>query len=251
MTAVRDALPPAAARPGHGIEFTMAFQPIADLEARTVFAYEALVRGPGGEGAAAVFDLVTESARYHFDQRCRTKALALATRLGPPAGLCINFLPNALYHTETCLRATLQAARHYAVPPDRIIFELTEGEEVADLPVVAEAVRECQRQGLRIAIDDFGAGHSGLNLLADLQPDLIKLDMGLCRGIDASRPRRAIVHGVLAACADLGIGVIAEGVETEGELTALRDLGVRYVQGFLLARPAVESLPEVRWPAHH
>jgi len=249
MTALGNALPPAAARPGHGIDFTMAFQPIADLETRTVYAYEALVRGPGGEGAMSVFDRVTDAARYHFDQRCRTKALALATRLGPPVGLSINFLPNALYETETCLRATLQAARHFAVPPERIIFELTEGEEVSDLPVVAETVRECQRQGLRIAIDDFGAGHSGLNLLANLHPDLIKLDMGLCRGIDASRPRRAIVHGVMAACQDMGIGVIAEGVETAGELAALRDLGVRYVQGFFLARPAVESLPAVRWPA--
>jgi EAL domain-containing protein (putative c-di-GMP-specific phosphodiesterase class I) len=249
MTALRDALPPAAARPGNGIDFTMAFQPIADLVTRTVYAYEALVRGPRGEGAMSVFDRVTDGARYHFDQRCRTKALALATRLGPPVGLSINFLPNALYETETCLRATLQAARHYAVPPERIIFELTEGEEVSDLPVVAETVRECQRQGLRIAIDDFGAGHSGLNLLADLNPDLIKLDMGLCRGIDASRTRRAIVHGVMAACEDMGIGVIAEGVETAGELSALRDLGVRYVQGFFLARPAVEALPAVRWPA--
>jgi EAL domain-containing protein (putative c-di-GMP-specific phosphodiesterase class I) len=248
MTAVRDALPPAAARPGHGIDFTMAFQPIVDLLERQVLAYEALVRGPRGEGAAAVLGRVTEAARYVFDQRCRTKALALATRLGVRAAVSINFLPNALYRAETCLRATLQAARHYGVPPECVIFELTEGEEVADLPVVAATVRECQRQGLRVAIDDFGAGHSGLNLLADLQPDLIKLDMGLCRGIDGCRPRRAIVRGVLAACRDLGIEVVAEGVETAGELAALRDLGVRYAQGFLLARPAVEALPPVRWP---
>ena len=249
MTAVRDALPPALSRPGRGITFTMAFQPIADLEARDVFAYEALVRGPRGEAAAAVLGRVIESGRYVFDRRCRTKALALASRLGARAGLSINFLPNALYRSETCLHATLQAARHYDIPTDRIIFELTEGEEVADFRAVAEAVRECQRQGLRIAIDDFGAGHSGLNLLADLHPDLIKLDMGLCRGIDTSRSRRAIVHGVMAACRDLGIGVVAEGVETPGELAALRDLGVRYVQGYLLARPAVECLPAVRWPS--
>jgi EAL domain-containing protein (putative c-di-GMP-specific phosphodiesterase class I) len=246
MTAVRDALP--QARPGHNTDFTMAFQPIADLEGRTVFAYEALVRGPRGEGARAVLAGVSAAGRYQFDQRCRTKALALAARLDLRVGLSINFLPNALYQPETCLRATLLAARQYGVPPDRIVFELTEGEEVADLPVVAATVRECQRQGLRIAIDDFGAGHSGLNLLAELHPDLIKLDMGLGRGIDASRPRRAIVHGVLTACRDLGIGVVAEGVETPGELAALRDLGVRYVQGYLLARPAVECLPAVRWP---
>ena len=248
MTAVRNALPPALAQPGHGIDITMAFQPIADLEDRVVFAYEALVRGLCGEGAASVLGRVAEPGRYRFDQRCRTKALALAACLGGRAGVSINFLPNALYRAGTCLRATLRAARHYGIPTDRIIFEMTEGEEVDDLRAVAEAVRECQRQGLRIAIDDFGAGHSGLNLLADLHPDLIKLDMGLCRGIDASRTRRAIVHGVLTACRDLGIGVVAEGVETPGELAALRDLGIRLVQGYLLARPAVECLPGVSWP---
>jgi EAL domain-containing protein (putative c-di-GMP-specific phosphodiesterase class I) len=226
----------------------MAFQPIVDLERREVYSYEALVRGTGGESAGHVLGRVTDENRYVFDQICRIKALALGTRLGVAPRLNINFLPNALSSVDTCLRTTLRAAAHYQFPVNRIVFEVTEAERVADVRHVAEVVRECQGQGLKIAIDDFGAGYAGLNLVVELHPDLIKLDIGLCRGIDRSRHRRAIVHGVLVTCRDLGVGVVAEGVETADELAALRDLGVNYFQGFLFARPAVESLPAVRWP---
>jgi EAL domain-containing protein (putative c-di-GMP-specific phosphodiesterase class I) len=232
-----------------GFRLTMAFQPIVDFDRREVYSYEALVRGPNGEGAAHVLAQVNDANRYIFDQVCRIKALTLGKRLGLTTRIDINFLPNALGNVETCLRTTVRAARHYKFPVEQIVFEVTEGERVQDVGRVAEVIRECQGQGLRIAIDDFGAGYAGLNLLADLHPDLIKIDMGLVRGIDASRLRRAIVHGVLVACRDLGIEVIAEGVETVGELSALRDLGVRYFQGFLFARPAVERLPAVHWPA--
>jgi EAL domain-containing protein (putative c-di-GMP-specific phosphodiesterase class I) len=97
-------------------------------------------------------------------------------------------------------------------------------------------------QGVRLAIDDFGAGYSGLNLLADFQPDLIKLDMHLVRDIDRAGPRQAIARAVLQVCDDLGIEVIAEGVETVGEYHWLRRVGVRLFQGYLLGRPAFESL---------
>jgi EAL domain-containing protein (putative c-di-GMP-specific phosphodiesterase class I) len=219
-----------------------------DLESRSVYAYEALVRGRNGQGAGAVLAQVPPAGRYAFDQVCRIAAVALASRLGLSAGLSVNFMPNALYEADTCLRTTVRAARHYSFPADRLIFELTEGERVTDVARVRDVVRECQAQGLRVAIDDFGAGYAGLNLLADLTPDVVKLDMGLVRGIDGCHRRRAIVHGVLTACRDLGIGAVAEGVETADELAALRDLGVRYAQGYLFARPAVECLPEVRWP---
>ena len=233
---------------GPDLDITVAFQPVVDLDRNLVYAYEALVRGRSGSCAAEVLGKVAPAGRYAFDQVCRVAAIALAARLHVATGLSVNFLPNALYEAETCLQTTVQVARQYAFPTDRLIFELTEGERVADVRRVREVVRECQGQGLRVAIDDFGAGYAGLNLLADLTPDAVKLDMGLVRGLDGCRRRRAIVHGVLATCRDLGVDVVAEGVETAGELSALRDLGVRYAQGYLFARPAVESLPVVRWP---
>jgi EAL domain-containing protein (putative c-di-GMP-specific phosphodiesterase class I) len=103
--------------------------------------------------------------------------------------------------------------------------------------------------GFGTALDDFGAGHAGLNLLARFQPDIIKLDMELIRGLEASLPRRMIVDGVIKMCSALGVTVIAEGIETDGELAALKELGVRYIQGFLFAKPAFEALPEVTFKA--
>lgn len=97
------------------------------------------------------------------------------------------------------------------------------------------------------ALDDFGAGHSGLNLLARFRPD-IKLDMELLRGIDASRPRRMIIEAVSGLCARLSVRVIAEGVETRAELDAVRSLGINLVQGYLLVRPAFEALPPLLAP---
>ena len=95
------------------------------------------------------------------------------------------------------------------------------------------------------AIDDFGAGHSGLNMLADFRPDIVKIDMALIRGLDADPVRRAIVRSIVSLCEELAISVIAEGIETLEEAVTLRALGVRLFQGFLLARPAVEQMPTV------
>lgn len=92
-------------------------------------------------------------------------------------------------------------------------------------------------------IDDFGAGHSGLNLLAEFQPDIIKIDMALIRDIHLHRPRQAIVAGALAICRDLAITVVAEGIESQDEANYLRDAGVRYMQGYWFAKPAFQALP--------
>lgn len=222
--------------------FTMAFQPIVDIRTESVFAHEALVRGPTGEGAASILERVTDENRYAFDQAARLRAIELASRLGMTERLSINFLPNAVYHPANCIRATLAAARRHAFPVDRIVFEITEGERVADHAHLLGIVREYKSQGFQVAIDDFGAGWSGLRLLADFQPHILKLDMELTRGIDADAPRRAIVAGVLMTAAALGITVIAEGIETPAEADTLRAMGVHLFQGYLFARPAFERL---------
>jgi len=103
--------------------------------------------------------------------------------------------------------------------------------------------------GFLTAIDDFGAGFPGLNLLADLQPDIIKLDMALIRNVDTDRARRSIVAAMVTATNDLGIRVIAEGIETAQEFAALRDLGIDLMQGYHFAKPAFQALRDVRWDA--
>lgn len=228
---------------------TMAFQPIVDVADGSVFAYEALVRGADGSGAGAVLSRVTPENRFAFDQLCRRTAVEHAARLGVESRVSINFLPNAVYQPSLCLGTTLAAARRHAFPIERIMFEVTEGERIEDRPHLVRILNEYKRQGFITAIDDFGAGHSGLNLLAEFQPDVIKLDMDLVRGLDQDRPRQAIVASVVRMARELDVELIAEGIETEGEFRRLKEMGVRLMQGYLLARPGFETLPAVALPA--
>ncbi|WP_310388018.1 EAL domain-containing protein [Roseateles sp.] len=235
-----------------GFKFDFAYQPIVDVVSRNNFAHEALVRGPAGEGALSVLSQVTQGNRYRFDQACRVKAIKTAVQLGVKEKLSINFLPNAVYKPEVCIRTTLEAARTHNFPIDHIIFEVTEGERVEDGPWLASILREYKRQGMLTAIDDFGAGYAGLTLLADFTPDFIKLDMALVRGIEGSKSRQAIARGMLRICQELGIQVIAEGIETANERDFFLHEGVRLMQGYLFARPSFRAITPVTpesWPA--
>lgn len=228
---------------------TMAFQPIVDVRSRKIFAHEALVRGADGRSAAEVLRDVDEKGRYAFDQACRIVAIRTAANVQPPGLLSINFLPNAVYNPEHCLQATFAAAAAVGWPLERVIFEVTEHEEIVDHDHLVGILRAYNAHGFLTAIDDFGAGFAGLNLLADFQPDLVKLDIGLVRGLPVSRPRQVIVRAMVDICAQLGIRPLAEGVETVDECHALADLGIDLQQGFLFARPATEAAPAVTWPA--
>ncbi len=226
-------------------DISMAFQPIVDVDARNVFAYEALVRGADGASAASVLARITDENRYAFDQRCRTRAIELAAELGMQTMLSINFMPNAVYEPSRCLRTTLEAAHRTGFPIERIIFETTEDEKVADANYLKFIFATYRNEGFKTAIDDFGAGYAGLSLLADFQPDIIKIDMTLVRNIAGDRPRQAIV-GALAAIGNLlGIKVIAEGIESKSEAVVLRRLGISLMQGYLFAVPAFQALPAV------
>jgi EAL domain-containing protein (putative c-di-GMP-specific phosphodiesterase class I) len=229
-------------------DFSMAFQPIVDLSTLEPYAYEALIRGTEGQGALEMLSKVTDENRYAFDQQCRVKAIELAANAGilrTGARLSINFLPNAVYSPLACIQLTLKTARALDFPADRLIFEFTENEQMMDPAHVANIVATYRQMGFGTALDDFGAGHAGLNLLARFQPDTVKLDMELIRGIDTSLSRRMIVKGIVAMCEGMNLRLLAEGVESEGELAALRELGIRYAQGYLFARPGLAMLPAV------
>jgi EAL domain-containing protein (putative c-di-GMP-specific phosphodiesterase class I) len=226
-------------------EFSFAFQPVVDAVAKRVVAYEALVRGPAGEPALSILSQVDEDNRYAFDQACRVKAIALASRLGLGCRLNINFFPNAIYRPELCIRTTLEAARQHQFPIENITFEFLESERAQDHEHLGSVVESYRKLGFKTAIDDFGTGHSGLGMLADFQPDILKIDRQLLRDVDASRPRQAIIAGIIRIAADLGIKVVAEGVETRREYAWLLGAGVAEFQGYYFARPAFEELPLV------
>lgn len=230
---------------GLGFQFDYAYQPIVDVEHRVVFAHEALVRGPSGEGAATVLAQVNDHNRYRFDQACRVKAIKGAAALGLKQPVSINFLPNAIYKPEVCIRTTLEAARAHGFPLSQIIFEVTEGERIEDGPWFAQILREYKRCGFKTAIDDFGAGFAGLKLLSDFQPDIIKIDMDLIRNVDTNRSRQAIVRNLVHLCEEMGIQVVAEGIETPAERDFLFDVGIRLMQGYLFAKPAFRAVAAV------
>jgi len=226
-------------------DFTMAFQPILYCQTQTIFGYEALVRGLNNESAFSIIEKVNDTNRYAFDQLCRTKAIALASQLNMDSILSINFLPNAIYKPERCIRSTLDAAQRYGFPIENIMFEFTEVEKIEDSNHIKHIIDCYQSLGFKTATDDFGSGHSGLNLLADFQTDIVKLDMNLIRAIDKDNVRQSIVKNCLNIFQDLHITSLAEGVETVEEFEWLKKAGVELVQGYLFAKPAFESLPEI------
>ena len=229
------------------VPFSMAFQPIISLGQQRVWAYEALVRGTDGAGAGTILSTVDDGNRYSFDQACRVKAIELAADLGMAARgsyLSINFLPNAVYEPSACIRLTLETAKRTGFPLDRLIFEFTENERL-DPEHVQRIVTTYKKMGFKTAIDDFGAGYAGLDILVRFQPDIVKLDMDLVRGIDSNRAKRAVVRAVAVMCSDLGIALLAEGIETIEEHHVLCEIGVGLQQGYWFAKPAFQALAEV------
>lgn len=229
--------------------FSMAFQPIVDVLSRSTVGYEALVRGLGGESASTVLDQIPSSDRYMFDEACRIVAIEKAAMLGlveSEADLCVNFYPNAMHEAVTSLRRTLETAEAVGLPLTRMILEMTELERLRDPEHLKPILAEYRKRGLRVAVDDFGAGFAGLSMLASFQPDIVKIDRALCEKIQDRRTSRVIVRGIEQMCGDMGIEVIAEGVEEEAQRSTLTELGIRYMQGNLFSPAAFEALPV--WP---
>jgi EAL domain-containing protein (putative c-di-GMP-specific phosphodiesterase class I) len=229
---------------------TMAFQPVVDTRDRRIDSYEALVRGPNGEGANHILSQVNSENRYAFDQACRVKAIELASGLGIDCGLNINFLPNAVYEPAACIAQTLAAARRTGFPLNRLTFEIVEHEDLADMDHLQRIIAEYRRIGFKIAMDDFGSGFSSLARFAELKPEVVKLDRAVVQKCDEDETRQAIIAHTVRLCRELNVKLVVEGVETEAEIIALQMAGVRFMQGYYFARPAFEaavSVENIQW----
>ena len=223
----------------------MAFQPIVRLSNRSVLAYEALARGMNGEPAQQILCNIDHQNMYKFDQNCRVLAIRAAVQNKLSGLLSINFMANAVYNPATCILRTLDEAEKQGFPISQIVFEVSEQEQMRSNTHIRRILNHYREEGFKIAIDDFGAGHSGLSLLADFVPDYIKLDMSLVRGIEHSYSRQRIASGIAQLASDLGTEVIAEGIETEYERNTLIDTGIDLMQGYFFAKPALDALPEI------
>ena len=224
--------------------FTVHFQPIVEAaDPVRVHAHECLMRGLTPEGSivppGTILDAADEEGMiFHLDRVGRLNAIRHFADQGVGGKAFINFNPVSVYNPVACLASTVIAAKASGLTPDRIVFELIERSHVADEAHLLRIVEYYRAAGYGVALDDVGAGYSGLNLLTSLQPDYIKLDMHLIRDVDRDPVRQSIVGNLLEMARKLDIRTIVEGVETEGEYEFARREGADFVQGYLFGKPA-------------
>lgn len=215
---------------------TMVLQPVVRLGDLKVCGFEALARFHA-QPTQGPDRWVAEATQLGLGVDLELECLRRARRrLGDlPAGtyMSVNASPDALMSDG--LMALFGDERL-----DRIVVEVTEHDRVSNYPRLASRLAALRGRGARIAIDDTGAGHASLNHVIELRPDYIKLDRGLVQGVDGDAGKYALVRSMLGLAGDLGAQMVAEGIETEGELTALLRLGVPFGQGYLLGRPTAE-----------
>jgi len=228
-------------------QLSTVFQPVVDLRTRRVLGYEALSRGPAGsvyQMPLRLFEMAAEADLvFELDRKCRRRALASAVGLAAPAKLFVNVFPSAMYDPEFQGAALVRLAGDHGLTPDRVVLEITEKSAIENYDLFAEALAELTRFGFSIAVDDVGAGYSGLEKIAHLNPRYLKFDRELIRNIDSSYIRREMTRALKAFADQIGSTIIAEGIEREGEMRTLLELGIEYGQGFLLGRPAAAFLP--------
>ncbi len=226
------------------------FQPVFELAGRKVLGYEALSRGPSGTAyhmPLRLFEIASQSDLvFELDRKCRRRALLAARDLPREALLFVNVFPSAMYDPEFQGPPLLRLLEDLGLRPERVVLEITEKYAIENYALFAEALGEFTRLGFQIAVDDVGAGYSGLEKIAHLNPRYLKLDRELIKDVDSSYIRREMARALKAFADRIGSTIIAEGIEREGELRALVDLGIDYGQGFLLGRPLAGAMPRLR-----
>jgi len=223
------------------------FQPVFELQRRAILGYEALTRGPSGTPyhmPVRLFEMASASDLvFELDRQCRRRALTASRSLPRDAVLFVNVVPSAMYDPAFQGPALLSFLGALDLEPGRIVLEITEKYAIENYTMFAESLEEFTKAGFRIAVDDVGAGYSGLEKIAHLNPRYLKLDLKLIKGIDSSHIRREMTRALKAFADRIGSTIIAEGIGREAELRVLMDLGIDYGQGFLLGVPAALSLP--------
>jgi EAL domain-containing protein (putative c-di-GMP-specific phosphodiesterase class I) len=225
-----------------------AFQPIIEMDSGSVMGFEALARGPRGtelEYPAALFGLASRfGLGDELERAARRQSFTDWQAFGAPARLFINTVPATVRDTSFLGRGVLD----YLGPtlsPRFVTLEITEGQVIANINLYREAMHSFTELGFSFAIDDLGAGYSGLETLATLGASYLKIDMGLVRDVHQKRVNQQVVKAILELGSGVGATVIAEGIETKEEAETLRGIGLRYAQGYLFGRPRD---PQVKVP---
>jgi len=214
----------------------MAFQPIVSLQAHGPIAYEALMRSDqeGFKNPMQLLEYAEKNGRLpDLGRTVRNLCAVAAQNLPARTSLFVNFFLKDPSATEIYTGRLAEQA-------DRVVLEITERGALDEVSDVGDRIRALRDLGFRVAIDDLGAGYAGLTSIAVLEPDYVKLDMTLTREMATSLVKRRLVGSMVEACRDIGMLVVAEGVETVKELTILQELGCDLLQGYYFARPSPE-----------
>lgn len=222
------------------------FQPIISLVDGEVFGYEALSRGPQGsllENPELLFPAAEKFNKvWELEFLCRSKALARSNGLPKDKMLFLNVDPKIINDPRFQKGVTLDMLAHHKIDASNIIFEITEKNSIEDYKSFRQILDNYTSQGYKIAIDDTGAGYSGLKLLAETRPQFIKIDMDLVRNIDKDAFKQALMKAFYEFSVVTNMKIIAEGIETLDELNTLINIGIPYGQGYLLCRPNPQFL---------
>lgn len=220
--------------------FTL-YQPIVDLKTSDVLGYEALSRGPEGSNYYSPMALIEESARmgctWELEMIFRQKALEGAKSMPADKMLFLNVDPNVIKSPDYRVGMTKETLDEIGIEHIKIAFELTERTMITDYPAFQCLLENYRSQGYAIAMDDVGAGYSGLKTINEIRPEYIKIDMDLIRNIDKDSFKQALIKAFVETAIHTNIKVVAEGIETKEELKMLILLGVHYGQGYYIQKP--------------
>jgi EAL domain-containing protein (putative c-di-GMP-specific phosphodiesterase class I) len=229
------------------------FQPIVDMRNPSIHGYEALTRGPLGtefESPYMLFDIAMESdLMFELDRLCRRRALTAATGLASDYKLFLNTLPMTIRDPDFQGKAMIAALENMKIDPSRIVLEVTERLAIENYNLFLEAMNYFTDMGFAVAVDDMGAGYSGLEKIVHLKPNYLKFDFLMVRDIDTSFVKQEMLRAILSLAENVGAKVIAEGVETEREHDTLLELGITYAQGFLFSKAEPGFVPIDAMPA--
>ncbi|WP_394130247.1 EAL domain-containing protein [Shewanella maritima] len=219
------------------------FQPIFNINSHQLHGYEALTRGPEHSPLFSPVPLF-KTAEHHgmlsdLETLCRSISIDAFHQRQLGGKLFINISPKALLDPKHPKGLTLQLIKQLGIPASDVVIELSEQHPADDIDLLKSCLNYYREQGFLTAIDDLGAGYSGLRLWSELAPDYVKIDRHFIHQIDQHPVKQEFVRSIVDLCQSLTCKVIAEGIETQQELTIIKQLGVTYCQGYLLGRPAL------------
>lgn len=221
--------------------FETVYQPIVSLRSGGILGWEALTRGPQESyfrSPDIIFSFAEEAGLlYPLEKVCRQLAIRNVGDLGQEQKLFLNIHPRTICDPNFVKGETIKLISALGVRPSNIVFEITERHSIKDFSYFNRTLEHYRNQGFMIAIDDAGSGFSCLQSIAEIKPDYIKLDMSLIRNINKNAVKRCLIETFITFAEKIDCTIIAEGIETEEEMSTLTKIGVHYGQGYYLGRP--------------